>query len=69
MLASIDGQQVRARRDLDAEVAARRALVLACPALESRGAGQGLEVMADGLEPCLDLLPELQACTDTVVLE
>ena len=69
VLASIGGQQVRARRDLDAEVAARRALVLACPTLESCGAGQGHEVMVEGLEACLDLLLELQACTDTVVLE
>ena len=69
VLASIGGQQVRARRDLDAEVAARRALVLACPTLDSCGAGQGHEVMVEGLEPCLDLLLELQARTDTVVLE
>ena len=69
VLASIGGQQVRARRDLNAELAARRALVLACPTLESCGAGQGHEVMVDGLEACLDLLLELQARADTVVLE
>ena len=69
VLASIGGQQVRARRDLEAEIAARRALVLACPTLESCGAGQGHEVMVEGLEACLDLLLELQARTDTVVLE
>jgi len=69
VLASIGGQQVRARRDLDGELAARRALVEACPTLQSCGAAQAHEVVVDGLEPCLDLLLELQAQLDAVVLE
>ena len=74
VLASLGGQQVRARRDLDAELAARRALVEACPTLQACGAAQGHEVVVDGLEPCLDLLLELQARldqagADAVVLE
>ncbi len=69
VLASIGGQQVRARRDLDAELAARRTLVQACPTLESSGAAQAQEVLVEGLERCLDLLLELQAQADQVVLE
>lgn len=61
VLASLGGQQVRARRDLDGELAARRALVEACPTLQACGAAQTHEVVVGGLEPCLDLLLELQA--------
>jgi SNF2 family DNA or RNA helicase len=69
VLASIGGQQARARRDLDAELAARRALVDACPTLAAAGAEQTHEVTVEGLERCLDLLLELQARADPVVLE
>jgi superfamily II DNA or RNA helicase len=69
MLASIGGQQVRVRRDLDAERAARRTLVQACPTLDSSGADQAQEVLVEGLERCLDLMLELQAQADKVVLE
>jgi len=69
VLASIDGQQVRVRRDLDGERAARTALVEACPILEASGAAQAQEVLVEGLERCLDLLLELQAQGDGVVLE
>ena len=69
MLASIGGQQVRVRRDLDAERAARRALVQACPTLDASGADQAQEVLVEGLEHCLDLMLELQAQADKVVLE
>lgn len=69
VLASIGGQQVRVRRDLDAERAARIALVQACPILEASGAAQAQEVLVEGLERCLDLLLELQAQADSVVLE
>ncbi|CAH2602818.1 ATP-dependent helicase [Rhodovastum atsumiense] len=61
VLAPIGGTQVRARRDLAAELAARRALVEACPTLRDRGAGQRHEVTVEGLEACLDLMLELQA--------
>ena len=69
VLASMGGQQVRARRDLEAELAARHALVEACPTLLACGAGQAYEVVVDGLERCLDLLLELQALAGEVVLE
>ena len=74
VLASLGGQQTRARRDLDAELAARRALVAACPTLQACGATQAHEVVVDGLERCLDLLLELQAHldqagADAIVLE
>ena len=61
VLASIGGQHVRALRDLEAERAARHALVQACPTLEASGADQAQEVLVEGLERCLDLLLELQA--------
>jgi len=74
VLASLGGQQVRSRRDLDAELAARRALVEACPTLQACGAAVAHEVVVDGLEHCLDLLLELQAHleqagADTIVVE
>ncbi|MFL5335948.1 MAG: DEAD/DEAH box helicase, partial [Geminicoccaceae bacterium] len=69
VLAVIGGEQVRVRRDLDAELAARRALVSACPTLESAGAGQAHEVVLEGLEPCLDALLELQAHPELAVVE
>ena len=69
VLAPLGGQQVRARRDLAAELAARTALVEACPTLAAAGAAQAHEVVVDGLERCLDLLLELQARGDDVVLE
>ena len=69
VLASMGGRQVRARRDLEAELAARHALVEACPTLLACGAGQAHEVVVDGLERCLDLLLELQALAGEVVLE
>jgi len=69
VLASIGGKQVRVRRDLDAERAARSALVQACPILEAIGAAQAQEVLVGGLELCLDLMLELQAQAGSVVLE
>jgi superfamily II DNA or RNA helicase len=69
VLAVIGGEQVRVRRDIDAELAARRALVTACPTLESAGAAQAHEVTLEGLEPCLDALMELQAHPELAVVE
>jgi len=68
-LASIAGKQVRVRRDLEAERAARRALVEACPSLNASGADQAQEVFIAGLEACLELMLELQAQGDKVVVE
>ena len=69
VLAPIGGRQMRVRRDLDAELAARKALVEACPTLLGSGGAQQHEVLVEGLEPCLDLLLELQAYAGVAVVE
>ena len=59
VLASIDGQQVRASRDLAAELARRAALVEACPTLRDNGGADVHDVVLD-LESGLDVLLELR---------
>ncbi len=60
LLATIAGQQVRVNRDLAGEIAARNALVDACPTLRDRGGTDVHELVLDDLEGSLELLLELQ---------
>ncbi|MEE3504021.1 DEAD/DEAH box helicase [Acidiphilium acidophilum] len=60
LLATIAGQQVRVNRDLADEVAARNALIDACPTLRDRGGTDVHELVLDDLEGSLELLLELQ---------
>ncbi len=69
VLASVDGEQIRANRDLPRELADRAALVAACPTLRDRAVIDRHEVVIDDVEGCLDLLLELQACPTPVALE
>ena len=69
VLASVEGQQVRATRDLAAELAERAALVEACPTLRDRAGADAHEAEIDDLEGCLDLLLELQAYAAPVSVE
>jgi len=69
VLASIEGQQLRANRDLPRELAERTALIEACSTLRDRGGADAHEVVIDDLEGCLDLLLELQAYAGPVSVE
>jgi len=69
VLAGVGGQQLRAIRDLAAELAERTALVEACPTLRDRAGADAHEAEIDDLEGCLDLLLELQAYAGPVSVE
>ncbi len=69
VLASVEGRQLRANRDLAAELAERTALIEACPTLRDRAGADAHEAEIDDLESCLDLLLELQAYTGPVSVE
>ncbi len=69
VLASVGGQQLRASRDLAAELAERATLVEACPTLRDRAGADAHEAEIDDLEGCLDLLLELQAYAGPVSVE
>ncbi len=69
VLASLDGEQVRASRDLAREMVERTALVEACPTLRDRLGIDLHELVIDDLEGCLELLLELQAYPDPVAIE
>ena len=68
-LASIDGQAVRANRDLQRELTERNALVAACQTLRDRSGNETHELIVEDLEGCLDLLLELQAYDAPVSVE
>jgi superfamily II DNA or RNA helicase len=68
VLASIQGQQQRAHRNLDAERAATAAVVAACPTL-TRLDTDGHEWLTDDLESSLELLLELRACPPPLAIE
>ena len=57
--ATVDGQAVQARRDLDAEARAASELVLACPSLSALGAESTLTLPDPG--DCLELVDQLEA--------
>ncbi len=69
VLATIDGQQRRATRDLPRELAERSALIEGCPTLRDRCGTDTHEVILEDLEGSLDLLLELRAYTGPSVLE
>ena len=69
VLASMEGQQRRANRDLPRELAERAALVEECPTLRDRAGANAHEAEIDDLEGCLDLLLELQAYPGPVSVE
>ena len=69
VLASIGGQQLRANRDLPAELAERSDLVEACPTLRDRAGVGAHEVVIEDLEGSLELLLELQAYARPVSVE
>ena len=69
VLASLDGEQVRANRDLQREMAERTALVEACPTLRDRLGPEAHEVVIDDLDGSLELLLELQACPGPLSIE
>ncbi len=68
VLATLDGQQQRANRDLDAERAAAAAVVAACPTLARLGADDREWVIGD-LESSLELLLEIRSCPHPVAVE
>ncbi len=69
VLATIAGRQTRATRDLDAEFAQRKALIEACPTLRDRAGTDAHELIIEDLEGALELLVELAALGNTVVIE
>ena len=69
VLATVNGQQQRANRDLPRELAERTALVEACPTLRDRGGSDLHELIVEDLEGSLDLLLELQAYPGPVAIE
>ena len=69
VLAAIGGQQMRANRDLPSELAARAALIEACPTLRDRCGTEQHELVVEDPEGCLELLLELRAYAGLVTLE
>src|SRR5690242_1384906 len=69
VLATVNGQQQRANRDLPRELAERTALVEACPTLRDRGGSDLHELIIEDLEGSLDLLLELQTYSGAVAIE
>ena len=69
VLGTVDGQRLRANRDLPRELAERQALIAACPTLRDRAGADMHELMIDDLDGCLELLLELQAYAGPVSIE
>ncbi|PPQ30483.1 DEAD/DEAH box helicase [Rhodopila globiformis] len=69
VLATVNGQQQRANRDLPRELAERTALADACPTLRDRGGSDLHDLVVEDLEGSLDLLLELQAYAGPVAIE
>ena len=67
VLAEIAGKAMQARRDLVREKTAERTLIAACPVLEQIENTHG-EWLLDEPELCLELLAQLQALSDAVVI-
>lgn len=68
VIAEIDGQRLQTTRDLAQEKQLADAAVAACPTLEQQDEQEG-EWWLDDPEACLELLLELQALKDNVILE
>ena len=69
VLATVDGQQQRANRDLPRELAERTALAEGCATLRDRGGDDMHELVVEDLDGCLELVLELQAYTGPVNME
>lgn len=69
VLTTIAGQQTRVSRDLEVEIAERKALITACPTLRDRRGAEVHEWVLDDPEGSLECLLELQAYTGTVAVE
>jgi superfamily II DNA or RNA helicase len=69
VLATVNGQQQRANRDLPRELAERTALAEACATLRDRGGSEVHDLIVEDLEGSLDLLLELQSYTGPVAVE
>ncbi len=67
VIAEVAGIPMQARRDLAGEVAAARALVAVCPVLRDANEQHG-ERLVDDPQDCLELLLQLQAQADKVLL-
>ncbi|MBD2770910.1 DEAD/DEAH box helicase [Iningainema tapete] len=68
VIAEIDGKRLQTKRNLHEEKQLANAVVAACPTL-TRSEEQDSEWLIEQPEDCLELLLELQALLDTVVLE
>nr|WP_042342577.1 DEAD/DEAH box helicase [Calothrix sp. PCC 7507] len=68
VIAEIDGKRLQTRRNLQEEKQLANASITACPSL-TRAEEQDGEWLIEDPEDCLELLLELQALEDTVVLE
>ncbi|TFI54938.1 DEAD/DEAH box helicase [Mastigocladus laminosus UU774] len=68
VIAEIDGKRLQTRRNLHEEKQLANAVIAACPTL-TRAEEQDREWLIEDPEDCLELLLELQALGDTVVLE
>lgn len=68
VIAEIDGKRLQTRRNLHEEKQLANAAIIACPTL-TRAEEQDKEWLIEDPEDCLELLLELQALGDTVVLE
>jgi superfamily II DNA or RNA helicase len=69
VLATIAGRPLRATRDLDAELAQRKALIESCPTLRDRVGSDTHELILEDLEGCLELLVELAALQEPATIE
>ncbi|RJG04649.1 DEAD/DEAH box helicase [Noviherbaspirillum cavernae] len=67
VIAEVNGKRLQARRDLAAERKAAKALKTACAALETAEESHGEWRLAEP-QPSLELLLQLQACADGVVI-
>ncbi|MFK0735410.1 MAG: SNF2-related protein, partial [Gloeotrichia echinulata HAB0833] len=68
VIAEIDGKRLQTRRNLYEEKQLANAAIIACPTL-TRAEAQDGEWLIEDPEDCLELLLELQALGDTLVLE
>ncbi len=69
VLATVDGQQQRATRDLPRELAEKAALIEACPTLRDRGGPELHELILEDLDGSLELLLELRTYAGPVSVE
>ncbi|HLP87475.1 MAG TPA: DEAD/DEAH box helicase [Nostocaceae cyanobacterium] len=68
VIAEIDGKRLHTTRDLQAEKQQAKAVIAACPTF-TQGEEQDGEWLIEAPEDCLELLLELEALGETVVLE